>query len=591
MKVLVNHMGYGVKGPKKAVVQCSQGEKPAGFALLDSEGKQVLQGSLKECGEVARWKTGLYWTADFSSLETEGTYVVKVDNPSGAACSDPFEINRRLNQRMISGVGYWFKAMRSTGEWFICDHCLPFSGDRQGRVDVHGGWYDATGDYGIHLSHLSHSSVHNPQQLSFSAYAFFKIFEYLEQSGNEEYSMVKRRMLDEGSFGANFLMRMRAPSGTFFRSINRKHAFHPVADSRSIGFEYHRSSSQFSTKAATADEETIGDENYETSLRSGGGMAIAALAIAARFYYPNTEYSAEDYIMAAKRSWDYLSKNNERYTNDGAWNLIDEYCALMAVTELYKTTGEYGYVAQLRDLYGKIAARMEDAGDGMLRLTVLPGKPFYHAVDEGMPVVAMLQYAEAEPDCTRRAEIIAVCEKLMRWKLKLTDDGANPFGYPKFEHRDDDDGKIKVKFFFPHNTTAKPWWQGDNARIASLSAAARTLSYMTTDAALKVRLARYAQDSLDWIMGLNPYDSCMIEGYGKNNIQYFFNDRYDFLNSPGGIVNGITSDLDDEESIGYVTKPGYVTKSGEKIIDNWRWAEQWIPHVSWYLYAMALKKE
>ena len=44
-----------------------------------------------------------------------------------------------------------------------------------------------------------------------------------------------------------------------------------------------------------------------------------------------------------------------------------------------------------------------------------------------------------------------------------------------------------------------------------------------------------AQDPLDWIMGLNPFDACMIEGYGKNNIQYFFKKRYDFLNCPGGI--------------------------------------------------------
>ena len=25
-------------------------------------------------------------------------------------------------------------------------------------------------------------------------------------------------------------------------------------------------------------------------------------------------------------------------------------------------------------------------------------------------------------------------------------------------------------------------------------------------------------------------------------------------------------------------------------IDNWRWAEQWIPHATWYLYALCLKK-
>ena len=94
-----------------------------------------------------------------------------------------------------------------------------------------------------------------------------------------------------------------------------------------------------------------------------------------------------------------------------------------------------------------------------------------------------------------------------------------------------------------------------------------------------------AQDPLDWIMGLNPFDSCMIEGYGRNNIQYFFQNRYDFINCPGGIVNGITSGLTDEQGIAFVRQPTL------EIDDNWRWAEQWIPHASWFIYASALKRE
>ena len=45
----------------------------------------------------------------------------------------------------------------------------------------------------------------------------------------------------------------------------------------------------------------------------------------------------------------------------------------------------------------------------------------------------------------------------------------------------------------------------------------------------------FGQRQLNWIMGCNPFDSCMIEGYGKNNIRYFFNDQYDFMY---GVCNG-----------------------------------------------------
>lgn len=580
MQILVNHMGYSTHGPKKAVVQCCEGETSKQFSVLDHSGQEVFVGSLRVDGTVANWKTGSYYTALFDGLETEGRYCIAVDGVR----SDIFEIRDSLiTMRMINAVGYYFKAQRDSGEWKVADHCLPFKGPREGTVDAHGAWYDATGDYGIHMSHLSHSIYHNPQQVPFSAYTFFKMHEFLTESGNESYSMIKRRALDEGFFGADFIMRMRAPSGSFFRSINRANALQAVEGTRGIGFEYKRSSSQFSAKAATADEEPIGDENYEVSLRSGGGLAIAALAIAGRYYYPSAEYSQKEYIQSAKAAWHYLRKNNEHYDNDGKWNLVDEYCALMATTELFRTTGEHEYLQSAREMVARITARTEITGEGMRRLYVADGLPYYHAADEGMPVIALLQYAQIELSAAHKADAIQLAEEIMRWKLSLSDAQANPFGYPVLEAAYEDG--IHVQFFFPHNSTAAPWWQGENARIASISAAAAEVAEVTKDETLKDRCRRMAQDPLDWIMGLNPFDSCMIEGYGKNNIEYFFQGRYDFLNCPGGIVNGITSNTHDESGIEFVAEPT------EEVNDNWRWAEQWIPHASWYLYAMALKKE
>ena len=579
MKILVNHMGYSVNGYKKVVVQC-HGDTPAGFAIINEKGEEVYTGNLKHEGMVANWKTGDYYVGDFSDMSVEGVYRIKVEN----VVSDTFEISEfLLTMRMLNAATYYFKAQRSSGEWLEDDRDLPFQdGHREGRLDAHGGWYDATGDYGIHITHLSHSTYHNPQQIPFSAYAFFKIHDFLTESGNECYTMLKRRMLDEGFWGVNFLMRMHAPSGGFFRSVNRVEALTAVEGTRYIGLEYKRSSKQFG-EAATAKEEVIGDENYEISLRGGGGLAIAALAIAGRFYYPSAEYSQSEYIRTAKSAWKYLSENNERYTNDGKWNLIDEYCALMATTELYLTTKEYDYLRHARQMVQRIYARTVEMGENMLRLEMAEGRPYFHAAEEGMPLIALMQYAEAEMDMQKAAEAVSYVERIMRWKLSVTDNRNNPFGYPVMESLEE--GKIIEKFFFPHNTPAAPWWQGDNARLASIAAAASMLEKMTEDEELAIRCRKMAQDPLDWIMGQNPFDSCMIEGYGRNNIQYFFQDRYDFINCPGGIVNGITSGLHDEDGIEFILKPT------EEIKDNWRWAEQWIPHVTWFMYAMALKME
>lgn len=582
MNILTNHLGYSAHGPKRAVLQCAPGEIPGPCTLLGPDGPAAVLAPVR-VGPVARWNCGEFWTVDFSHIEAGGEYRLQAESAQGPARSHAFVISaRRLTMRMINAVGYYFKAQRDTGEWLAADRALPFRGPRPGTVDAHGGWFDATGDYGIHLSHLSHSTWYNPQQVPLSAYVFFAVHDLLGESGNDQYTMVRRRALDEGYWGADFLMRMRAPSGSFYRSVGRRDALESATGTRALDFEYRASSDQFSPTAATAGEETITDENYECSLRSGGGLAIAALAAAGRHYYPGTGYTQGEYLQAAKAAWRHLAAHNDRYTNDGRWNLIDETCALVALTELEQATGEYEYRREARAMARRIIGRAVPADAGR-RLEIAPGRPYHAASDEGLPVVALLRYAAREPDPDAAAAARRTAEEVMRHTLAVTDAVPNPFGYPRMEVPDGPG--IRAQFFFPHDSTAAPWWQGDNARLASLSAAAQLVARVTADPALAARCRLLAQQTLDWIMGCNPFDACMIEGYGHHNIAYFFENRYDFLNCPGGICNGITSGLEDEEGIAFVTAPT------PAVTDNWRWAEQWLPHASWYLWAMALKGE
>src|SRR5207248_4039708 len=71
---------------------------------------------------------------------------------------------------------------RSYGDWSsdVCSSDL-----RPGTVDVHGGWYDATGDYGKHLSHLDRSTYHNPQQTPLVVYALFEAHDRLARRHDE----------------------------------------------------------------------------------------------------------------------------------------------------------------------------------------------------------------------------------------------------------------------------------------------------------------------------------------------------------------------------------------------------------------------
>ncbi len=172
-----------------------------------------------------------------------------------------------------------------------------------------------------------------------------------------------------------------------------------------------------------------------------------------------------------------------------------------------------------------------------------------------------------------RAEEAALA--ILRGILDRTDAVANPFGYPR-QRVQPTGGAARDAFFFPHENETGYWWQGENAGIASLAYAAALASRLgACDDETRVRLRRLHGDVVAWVGGLNPFDSCMLQGRGRRGVEY----SAVYQNTPGGIVNGITSGWADEDSIAFLPAEA---PDGEE----WRWAEQWIPHSGWFLLAV-----
>jgi len=96
------------------------------------------------------------------------------------------------------------------------------------------------------------------------------------------------------------------------------------------------------------------------------------------------------------------------------------------------------------------------------------------------------------------------------------------------------------------------------------------------DPAFDAELGAHAQGALDWLFGANPYDTCMLQGWGHNPPRY----EPGFWNAPGGVCNGITSGLADEADIDF-RKP-----EETEPMHSWRWTEQWIPHAAWLFCAL-----
>ena len=586
LHVLVDQVGYDTAAPRQAILQGTALDHPSKFTLIDTTtGKIVFTGTPTLAGSVYNWRVphgNVYWTADFSTWKKPGHYVLETSDGLGEAHSCAFQIQNNLLERTtLSNVVYYFKGQRASGPMNRADRHLKIP-NGPGYVDVHGGWYDATGDYGIHFSHQNLTSYFNPQQVPLVAWSLLKSYEVLEARHDQNFSQYERRLLDEGLFGADFLVRMKRPHGSFFESISAPGP-QKLAKDREIGNPNWKT--RIKTNASQSTETILpatGPYAYQVGFRSGGGMAIAALALASTMP-ANGDFTRAQYLQTAEEAFDFLSRHNTELLNDHKENILDDYCALMAATELYKASHKPEYLAAANRRANSLMARLASLGKYQNYWRANNGhRPFFHPSDAGLPVVSLLEYrAIASPAQQRRVR--AAVERSLRFELAVTSEVNNPFDYARQLVRMGN-GQIRSAFFFPHDTEAAPWWQGENARLASLAAAARMAAPLfADDPAFHTQLEDYAWNQLHWILGRNPFDTSMLMGSGHNNAPYMFFQYWEYTNAPGAIINGITAGFHSEDSIAF--DQGYAVTGKD---DDWRWTEQWLPHAAWYLYAVSL---
>jgi hypothetical protein len=582
--VVADQVGYDIQAPKQAIVVGTEQDHPQQFALLDVDtGKTVLTGDLTPSGQVHSWGGRVFWTADFSSWQKTGHYALHVHTPTNEVSSSAFEINQDVLERnTLSNVVFYFKGQRSTGLIDKVDRHLPLPPGQKGFVDVHGGWYDATGDYGIHLSHQNPTSYFNPQQVPLVAWTLLKSYNTLKARHDDNFSEYERRMLDEGLYGADFLVRMKRPNGSFFESITAP-GKDKLPEDRAIGNPNWRTKIKTSTTDSTEKiSEAEGPYAYEASFRAGGGMAISALALASTMP-ADGDFTRLEYLHAAEEAFQFLDTHNRELLNDGKENILDDYCALMAATELYSATHKniYRAAADLRATH--LMERLTDTGSYRDYWRANDGtRPYFHPADAGLPVISLIEYAGiASPE--QQKKVRESVERSLHFELAVTSEVNNPFGYARQLVRMGD-GTLRTAFFFPHDTEAAPWWQGENARLASLSAAARmAIPLFADELAFQSELRTYAWNQLHWILGRNPFDSSMLMGSGHGNAAYMFFRSYKYTNAPGSIINGITASLDSEDGIAF--NEGFAVTGKD---EDWRWTEEWLPHAAWYLYAISL---
>jgi len=734
VEILVNNVGYEKSGAKRAVVQASGVVSATTFDLLNASGTAVMSSvPLGPSATVDSWSgDGFrnFRAADFSSFNTEGDgYRIRV----GGVTSQPFSIGEKIMQ-VKTGADQvaFFRAMRNTDDG---DRALPVYGSSQTH-NIYGGWWDATGDPGKHISHLSYANYFSPQQIPLVVWALLHANELQPDAFGADAKA-------EAAWGADYLLRALSRDGYFYMSVfdNWGDGYRWVeAAQHGSGTRGEREICAWGNMAGIVDGNSDGIRSaaYQCAMREGGGVSIAALARAAKAGISG-DSSAAAYLAGAVRAYEHLKANPTRYQDDGKENIIDDYCGLLAAAELYNVTGEEKYRLDAAGRAASLLSR-QHADGWFYSGTDNDGRnirPFYHAADEGLPVVALSRYFQVcGPGPADRAELSGAIGKNLRWYHKITYAGSNPFEYVKmwraagasgggvsgadlarshrvdvkasreegsytaanafdgssttrwssyennaqndsqwiaveldavykvnrvvlnwegaygkhyridvstngtswskaFETTNNDGAGRRVhefaavdakhvrmygvvrgfehggfslfdfevygeeaapppqpsegqaKFFIPKDNETGYWWQGENARLASMASAfiigAQYANPGPNGELWHDTLFAAATAQLDWILGRNPFNVCLMFGYGNSDNTYpSYPATRALENIKGGICNGISSAEGDEDNISWMPND-----YGENFWKNWRYIEQWLPHNAWYTVAVA----
>ncbi len=559
--IYVNQVGFDLKGPKIAVVGMDhQLSRKTVFRIVDAVSKSVeFTAVLSGPEQIVEWTPGIfYYQADFSAFEKSGKYSVEVTEEGKTVTSFPFVIEENALARLtLSSIIHYYNQQRAnTPQELAADKHMRLFGSEK-TVDVHGGWCDASGDVSKYFSHLAYANFMSPQQIPLVTWSMVNTSETIPAFLNKY--RLKDSLDNEALYGADYMMRALSKDDYFYMIVFSYFNKNPDAR-RIVGLH---------ANSVTTNE-------YQCAFREGGGMAIAALARISQ-WKKQGDYTSQQYLAGAKRAFAHLLVYNTKYDDDGKENIIDDYCALMAATELWIATNQPLYEKEARKRAGNLSKRM--SADGYF-ISNDANRPYWHASDAGLPVVALSRYLDKEKNITLRNKAKLTIKKALEYNLSVSSKVSNPFGYARqsFLFKD----AVKDGFFIPHENETGWWWQGEDARLSSLATAAlvggKLLSPEKSAWGVTDSLAVFASRQVSWILGCNPYSMCFMYGFGKNNVPYMHS-NFGHGSQKGGISNGVTGKDGNADGSGIDFKK-------EAQGNEWRWTEQWIPHAAWFMQAI-----
>jgi len=517
--VTLNHLGFRQRGKKVLIVKPpAAGYTRPEFTLRDVVPPFRFTRPLTPASEP----DFRGFTADFSDLDRPGLYQVTVGNKHSVQFAVRDDVWRRT---LPKAVGYY----------------------RYQRC----GWHDA-GDLRKWMDVTMLNGI-----------ALLNLARNIPEPGPEDVPI--EHILEEVRFGNRYFLKMQDTDGKVW------------ADTAG-GVNGDNSDNHWTDNViGTADDRYINVEK-----RSDVGAVFTTLeALAAQSYLKSDPVYSKQCLEAGLCAWNAFGA--PQTTLELAW-------WAMATCELFRATGTpvHSRHAALigRDLLARQNRSFLAEQKQIRGFWMDDGRPYVNVVYSALPPLALLELYQTFPEAPQRSQWLdAVKLHLDEYLFPMAQ--RNPYRIitlgvflgeraqnsntesniknPTPENYRTVDGLLLYRYFMP--TLKEFWWLGTNSHLEGNALLLARCAQLCPDRAQACTDLAYRQ--LEWVMGANPFAACLMTSEGMRNP--YPHSRFVGL-IPGGIMNGIAGNADDEP----ILDTAYEL--------DWRTCEYWSPHVAFYIW-------
>ncbi len=533
-RLFVNQCGYesGQGGRFVAAVSTFPND-PVTYVLKSDDGSERAKGVLSGQGRIHEGRVDdwgwCFWEGSLPEDLSPGAYTLEVA-AGGLQLQRKISIeqNAVTDGTLQKGIEFfWYQrcGMEIPGFHKAChldDGKLPDGSYYEGW----GGWHDA-GDYNKYLHGGAHTGT-AAFALAYTAHEGPKFLNKLDRDSDGVSDV-----LDEAVWGADFLGRMLdQESGGMHNSISTGYTFFGAPE---------------------LETDNIRGNDDDRPIHAGIGyqqLAIACWAILAK----ELPDHSERYLSLARRHWDFANAHG----GGGDLYAIDALYLHQAIG------GDDIYAAltkQIRSLLnGQIKEGRWKGGFGN------PKSPNTALVGMGTTPSVLALFALKYPEDPLAAEIKAALKEYLNFSEAVS---QNVFGITGYFLGED------LSYFHPRGG----WAVGNNSQYLSQAWAAYLGHQLVPDP----RWLRYANAQLDWVLGMNPQDVCLMEGVGEVNLPVYHHRYFMIKNNPrgavpGAVVNGIAAEdmFHDKPFVDWDSFP----------LADYECNEPWLPHNAYYIMAL-----